>query len=877
MNTATQAPMKWRDRLLIVLCLASIAALLFHESFRPGMVHFSSDCPLGLLAAEDLSLPEGFTGFWLDSNWLGTSLGAATPNFTFILFWLLGPVGTAKFLAPLYVFVLGLAAVFFFRVLGFRPMVCLIGGMAAELNSNFFSNACWGVGTRCSTLAATFLALAAIWSSQRGWKWLKLVLAGFAVGLAVMEGADNGAIFSLFVAAFAFYVAMLGQGSGWRRLLRGVSHVAVIAACAGVIAYQTVTSLVRTQITGRVGMQQDTQTKEERWIGATLWSLPKIETLRLIIPGLFGYRMDTEGGGGYWGRVGEHPQAPGSRHSGAGEYAGVLVVLIAGWALVRSCRRSSNTFDETERKLIWFWAGAALVAMLLGWGRFAPFYQWLYALPYASTIRNPMKFFHPLHMSLIILFAYGLRGLARDYLDPAVNAARSGATAGKGLWGTAIAVEKPWTYGVVAAVAVSVIGWFAMGSMKSDLVRHMTTRGIAAENASAIARFSIHEVGLFVLVLLVCAALLFLIHAGIFRGARSRVAWGLLGLVLFADMARANAPWTVYFNYQQRYEKNAIIDLLSTRRWEHRVANPDLRLLTQIPSFRALFTQDQQAFQAAAFFAQFYHGEWLQHQFQYYNVQTLDVAQDPRPPADKAMFLQQIGADLARLWELTNTRYLFGLAGGYVDLLNQQFDPAQRRFRLHTPFTLFQKPGTPFIGAQTNEMGPFALIEFAGALPRARLYSQWLIETNDAASLALLASPTFNPHESVILNHAIAANSATATGAVGTVEYASYSSKRIEQRVSAAAPGILLLNDQYDSNWKVTVDGKAATLLRCNFLMRGVEVPTGMHTVVWSYEPDLAAFYISLSALCVGAILCVLLGIVTRSHQRSRAKSLLSA
>src|SRR5688572_20305235 len=194
-NEAPLAPMSWRDRIGIAAILIAIVAVMFHQSFKPSMVHFSSDGPLGIMAAKDLQLPAGFTGYWFDSNWLGASLGIAAPSFMFTMMWLLSPVMAAKFLAPIFVLVAGLGAAFCFRVLGFRPMICLLGGIAAELNSNFLSNACWGVGTRGSALAAAFLAIAWIWSSRRGYSWLKLILAGFATGMSVMEGGDNGMLF----------------------------------------------------------------------------------------------------------------------------------------------------------------------------------------------------------------------------------------------------------------------------------------------------------------------------------------------------------------------------------------------------------------------------------------------------------------------------------------------------------------------------------------------------------------------------------------------------------------------------------------------------------------------------------------------------------
>ena len=77
------------------------------------------------------------------------------------------------------------------------------------------------------------------------------------------------------------------------------------------------------------GMAQDEATKKQRWDEATRWSLPKAETLRLIIPGLFGYRMpelygepvESANGSNYWGAMGQSPVT--LRHSGGGELKAV--------------------------------------------------------------------------------------------------------------------------------------------------------------------------------------------------------------------------------------------------------------------------------------------------------------------------------------------------------------------------------------------------------------------------------------------------------------------------------------------------------------------------------------------------------------------------
>jgi hypothetical protein len=266
-----------------------------------------------------------------------------------------------------------------------------------------------------------------------------------------------------------------------------------------------------------------------------------------------------------------------------------------------------------------------------------------------------------------------------------------------------------------------------------------------------------------------------------------------------------------------------------------------------------------------AFLQQLFGVEWLQHQFQYYNIQSLNVSQEPRMASDKAAYLQALGTNMVRYWQLTNTRFIFGMAGGFIDALNQQLDPLQKRFRPHTLFTLYQKPEGSIIGVQTNDTGPFALIEFTGALPRAKLYTQWQVNTNLQATLSQLADPAFDPMQVVLVADAIAASgSAPSNATPGTVEFVSYAPKHLELKTSATAPTVLLLNDKFDPSWKVWVDGKPETVLRCNFIMRGVLLPPGNHIVSFRFQPP-TFFWWTFSVVGVGLLLCAFLA-VTRGR-----------
>jgi hypothetical protein len=142
-------------------------------------------------------------------------------------------------------------------------------------------------------------------------------------------------------------------------------------------------------------------------------------------------------------------------------------------------------------------------------------------------------------------------------------------------------------------------------------------------------------------------------------------------------------------------------------------------------------------------------------------------------------------------------------------------------------------------------------------LPRAKLYSNWQISTNDSATLKTLASPDFDPQQLVLVSTPLpVAPVVNATNEnSGTVEYKSYAPKNIVLEAKAGAPSVLLLNDKFDPQWQVFVDGKPAELLRCNFIMRGVYLTPGTHTVEFKFIVPNRPLYISLAAIVFGIVL----------------------
>ena len=296
------------------------------------------------------------------------------------------------------------------------------------------------------------------------------------------------------------------------------------------------------------------------------------------------------------------------------------------------------------------------------------------------------------------------------------------------------------------------------------------------------------------------------------------------------------------------------------------------------------------------------YGEWAQHQMPYHDVSTLDIVQEPRPlKADRAFrtnFAPAVVRDqkeyirlTLRKWELTATRYLLCASGntnatrlararfgflGYANALNFYYDQARRRFNTVKSFNLKPvatalpagnpEPNAPVtytyeVEEDVNGMG--ALVEFEGALPRAKLFADWRQGVADPEALKILASPGFNPQRQVILaeKDLPEPDMPARTGQLGPVEYVANRAKYIELKTPPTEINtVLLLNDRHNPDWQVTVDGKPARLLRANFLMRGVYLEPSKegHTVIFRYLPSTRPLMVSSAAGLIGLIFGVI-------------------
>jgi hypothetical protein len=749
--------------------------------------------------------------------------------------------------------------------------------------------------------------------------------------MVVMEGFDVGAILSVYIALFLAFLFLSTEAKISTGVVKTVEVGALVVFFAFFISASTLYTLVDTQISGTPTVGATPKESEDHWNFTTMWSIPKLESLRVFIPGLFGYRMQefttsTNKAGAYWGRIAEDPRieplessdpkvrtnavaALGQpqqiqdimassdvktreslidqlvsalrlqrRHTGSGEYTGVLVCLLAVFGLANAGRKEGSPYTTAERRMVWFWGGAALFSLCAAWGRHGFVYRFVYELPYFANIRNPMKFMHPLNISLIILCGFGLEALSRRYLQ-ALAPSRPGTPPRRpqNWWQRFASFDKFWVIGTLAFLLLSVIAHFILVSSKPDLIIYLQRAGFDPALAPDIASFCFGEVALFLLFFALSAGTFVCILSGTWAGKKAVWAWVFLGGIMIVDLARADAPWIRYFNYRQKYSMNPVVEILRHDPWEHRV----------VSRFSPMGAYDIVPDGNTGALCHW----WLENDYPYNDIESLEIDQAPRMPVMDGSYLTDFVAhsaeDLspsarqwastnprdslawnwvvqagpaARLWRLTNTRYIFGDAR-LTDVLNQFADPPNS-FRTLMRMDMTQKPGVAQVEdagdytVQTNSQGPIALIEFNRALPRTKLYANWRV-VEDQVTLQTLDSQVFDPEKTVLVatNTPVPQPSGSTTSDPGTVKISHYEPKDLTLEADAKTPAVLLLNDRTGAGWRVWVDKKEAEVLRCNYIMRGVFLPPGPHTVEFRFKAPLKYLYISVAALLTGLLL----------------------
>jgi hypothetical protein len=146
------------------------------------------------------------------------------------------------------------------------------------------------------------------------------------------------------------------------------------------------------------------------------------------------------------------------------------------------------------------------------------------------------------------------------------------------------------------------------------------------------------------------------------------------------------------------------------------------------------------------------------------------------------------------------------------------------------------------------------VLENAAALPRA-----WIVHSAQqmgaAEALEALASGTVDPRTTALLEEPPPTLSSPPDVTTSTARVTAYAPDYISVRTESSAPGLLVMSEMFDPDWKAYVDGKAVPIYRANHLFRAIAIPASAATVEFRYEVRLAFIGATVSGATVIAIL----------------------
>jgi len=772
---------------LCVLILAGCSAYFFRGAFNPLNTIDGADSSLWVPM-----LAHKWTHGLFTPRWVSHFFAGVPQQFYFLshglpLILTLSPHRFHGFEFMLDTFLAGAFMFAFLRSRGLGRFGSLVGGLAYQLGNNLLSEASLGGMWKFATAVwvPLFLLFFCKVMDEKRHRMRNSIFAGATLGLQFL-GGEVQLTYYVCLLALAYFV-FDSAGRLWdsrevkplsgplkdegKRVLWGALCVAIAVVFAAE-AFGNYISFAQTG--GGVGVRSE----EDNWQFVTEFSFPPKETVALALSSrVFGsdeYPLEYQG-------------KPIPRISD--DYLGIVVLMFAFMAIFSGNRKA------------YFFAAAALAALIISYGRFfPPLFRLVYALPVMNGLRNPHKWLY-----ITALCVPVLAGIGADFWKNSPP-------------------EKNWR------IVVAVMVFFLLMADLAILSPSITGDTVPATLLAQYGRFAILAV-----------ATLFCLAGRAKKVIDSKSLAAILPIMILAllagDLIQNASRFLKYYDYRERYVDDETVQWLLSQSEPFRVKvwseSPYLRyMMTEVLPYHGIGTPDAIVSRRAVRYS---------HVF--------EAVREERLPYEK-------------FFQLFNVKYILSSApvvGAPMPL---------------SPAAAFPKDsggapsrGAPSRGTPSKKCYIYELDSF---LPRAYVVDRFEVAPPEKI-IDLIGGAEFDLHRTVALETRPDLAASGKTGAPQwSVEKFEHAPHRVSMRVATDGPGILVLQEFNDPKWRAHIDGREAEILQANYLMRAVAIPEGAHDVVFTYNPPIWGFVITLA--CFIATLAVV-GLTVAAGLRRRGRN----
>jgi hypothetical protein len=661
-----------------------------------------------------------------------------------------------------------------------------------------------------------FFALAA-WGALRANRtglWPYAIVSGACCGIMVglLTNADRGGIASLLIAVL-FLAPFLRGEKTWRPLL----HLFLCVAVAAIIALAPLLSLFKSSIENvKIAGESD---RDMTYKLVTQFSLGPAETLTYLVPGFFGWHTNNHDGI-YWGWIGEWPTWPENHQSGPANLnlaistSGTVATLLAimGSIIVLPGRLfGTDRLTDRQRFYARVLLALGLISLVLSWGWHTGLYRPIFDyLPLMDKWRNPLKWLEMFNFALMPLSA-----LAVDHLLGSLDANMPGVKV----------TRKRFLWFVGSVLAALIAGLAASYALAQVFALHFLNQGLDQLTvANMMSTMNTSLVVAIMLTVLLGVVPFALWHAEVLR--RRTLVNPLLQRIWENLLRPAALPLTLSLALaalgalQLGWVADQFIEPLSPQSLTE--SNPLLDTLRQEGDrVRVSMAGEDMTLNFL-----------LQNQFAAMGISCLDISAASRIPNDFGTFLHTLDNDHARLWFLA----------GVKDVVVPQADLADLRKSPDVASNIAKIDGYTIAATPSPDLPSHALVELKDYLTKATLiHSAEFFSDNDSL-LKRLKDPAWQPRASILLGKDqpvthLETDRKFNPQQPDEIDLKVYTPTEIDIEVKTAKDAYVLINDQYDPDWNVQVDGQTVPLMRADYVLRAVPVLAGESSITMRYVP----------------------------------------
>lgn len=813
---------KWAVAALFLV----MTAVFFYKAFT-GFSMQGSDVTLALLKKAAAQVNH-VTTYWMDDFWMGNKLSLFSVNiFTFVL--KVVPYEQVQFAT--YFLSLFLAMVFsfvFLRKLKLSLFSSVFGAVAYAFTPHFITLATAAHMTVIEMMIyppLLFYLLTILFDPEEKdtfKKTVALALSGVAWGLMMVNDVQRGLYFSIAAAVYIVLSILKKNGVNPKNFLAKLTDKQVLIDAGKVLIILAILFLaffnglkgwlptlqIRSAKT-QLATQPPQVVSQQKWKDSTDWSYHPLE---LIDSFAFGYHGNFSGDAKapYWGSF---------LYAGSSESLGFFVILFALIGLFAFYKKSFPV-------KFFFWTG--LTALVLSFGRYlpgTPFYWLFYQLPLMGNFRVPAKFIAVTAFAASILAAHGFEFLY-DFLKEESEKRTKVLTNVIKIIGVFLGITVIW-------LLYCLVSWndlsFGLGQKLGN---------------PALGQTAVSNIVLSLLRVIVFVALSFGIF---FAFLKLKKMPGILtgsscAFILLLIIDLWSIDWfyldKAYFQPKEFYREDGAVSFLKN---EYRT-----EIFRVATSFLVPANGQAQPYPVTGL-----KGYYQNYMFPFFGIQPMDITAYSGVQTEYNQFFLKLMENTS-VFSIQSIDDLINLNLRIIRMANVKYvlmDNTTGNTNL-----VLTNVVTGYDGREHY------IYYVKGYLPRVGFYESAVPVAANADALAYLSSKDFQFDRYIALNGPVATNANSRNGVVPQ-QLVSYEPWRVKSQVNADTDGWVLFDTKYEPDWKAYVDGKKTPVYPANFLLMGVAVGKGTHTVEFRFEPESASFLISLSTVLAGMLMAAAYGI----------------